>query len=172
MTCLVCEVDPQVQDSSQWNGGLRRTRHHRDCDVYAVFLGLALGAELCWCLAHCLIHPKRKNLRNLHRTTRQLRGVCDRCNRLSQVYSRSVRSGKDSEGLYVPFDDFLPMPSLSTTSSAHCMCLVSAGTARRRSVPETLPVLLEGLLVEAVVTVVVGLELGSLSEAGTTMMSR
>lgn len=33
-----------------------------------------------------------------------------------------------------PFDDFLPMPSLSTTSSAHCMCLSSAGSARSTSV--------------------------------------
>lgn len=35
----------------------------------------------------------------------------------------------------LPFEDFLPMPSLSTTSSAHCICRCSAGSARRTNVP-------------------------------------
>lgn len=33
-------------------------------------------------------------------------------------------------------DDFLPMPSLSITSSAHCIWRCSEGSARRRNVPE------------------------------------
>jgi hypothetical protein len=36
----------------------------------------------------------------------------------------------------VPLEDFLPMPSLSTTSSAHWMRLRSAGSALKRSTPE------------------------------------
>jgi hypothetical protein len=51
-----------------------------------------------------------------------------RCSILTHV-QRDVRT-------YTPLDDFLPMPSLSTTSSAHCMCLSSAGSARKRRVPE------------------------------------
>jgi hypothetical protein len=35
----------------------------------------------------------------------------------------------------VPFDDFLSIPSLFTTSSAHCTRRCSAGSARRMSVP-------------------------------------
>jgi hypothetical protein len=36
----------------------------------------------------------------------------------------------------LPLEDFLPMPSLSTTSSAHWMRLRSAGCALKRSTPE------------------------------------
>jgi hypothetical protein len=39
-------------------------------------------------------------------------------------------------GCVVPLEDFLPMPSLSTTSSAHWMRLRSAGSALKRSTPE------------------------------------
>ena len=44
---------------------------------------------------------------------------------------------------HVPFEDFLPMPSLLTTPSAHCTrlsasggCAVRLPSARRRSVPD------------------------------------
>ena len=37
---------------------------------------------------------------------------------------------------YTPFELFLPMPSLSITSSAHWICLSVAATARNRRVPD------------------------------------
>lgn len=36
----------------------------------------------------------------------------------------------------LPLELFFPMPSLSMTSSAHCMCRSSAGSARRTSLIE------------------------------------
>lgn len=52
---------------------------------------------------------------------------------IPHAVTRSQRAGKCPR---VPFDDFLPIPSLSTTSSAHWMWRRCTGSARRRRVPD------------------------------------
>ena len=44
--------------------------------------------------------------------------------------------GRGSWSSELPLEDFFPMPSLSITSSAHCIWRCSEGSARRRNVPE------------------------------------
>lgn len=90
---------------------------------------------LCCCLAPTLSLSLRKNRpRSHHPTIRQRRAACDRCSKLDgRLVSRAVARTPSSDA---PLDDFLPIPSLSMTSSAHWMRLCSVGSARRRKTPE------------------------------------
>jgi hypothetical protein len=83
---------------------------------------------------------RRRVVRRLIRSTRLVVDAAD-CARVSplvnstQLNPTQPKPAQRRRGT-VPFDDFLPMPSLSTTSSAHWMWRRSEGSARRRSTPD------------------------------------
>lgn len=109
--------------------------------------GCGRSGALCCCLVRC---PSRRScLRTTRHWIRQLRGGRGICSILASVSQGCVngaaesntpcarqRLGLDEGGVSVPLLLFLPMPSLSMTSSAHWMCLRSSGSARRRKTPD------------------------------------
>jgi hypothetical protein len=77
--------------------------------------------------------------------TRPQHAACGRCSKLrarklsrllNPTQIKSIQASTAPAARTVPFDDFLPIPSLSTTSSAHWMCRRSEGSARSRSTPD------------------------------------
>jgi hypothetical protein len=91
-----------------------------------------------WVWRYCCRSPNRsrnrmRSPRSLRLKIRLQRGACGRYSRLTLC---ELRLHHDDTAAYVPLEDFLPMPSLSITSSAHWMRLRSVGEALKRSTPE------------------------------------
>ena len=118
------------------NGMGPRDRGHTDLLDVNVGCDDGLPAGLCWYLARYRNPNRRMRMKSSRRRIRQLHAVCGRCNILLLRVS-----GIDEMLLMllscVPLELFFPMPSLSTTSSAHWIRRRSdgsAGSALRRRV--------------------------------------
>jgi hypothetical protein len=100
-------------------------------------------ASQCCCLARSPSRPSSSCPTTRH-STRRLRGARGICSilftRASAVAlaeaSNDTASVSSNWQVHVPLLLFLPMPSLSTTSSAHWMWRRSSGSARKRRTPD------------------------------------
>lgn len=90
--------------------------------------------------------PRKRSRNRLQKRTRRRREFCGICNTLctsisalgisrhSGIYAGAVSASQSQKVYYVPFDVFLPIPSLSITSSAHLILRSSSGSPLNRSV--------------------------------------
>ncbi len=99
--------------------------HASDCTPH----GFRLYHDPCPCRcgrslgAFCLRNPNRSRMMNRSWTRRSIRRQPSACGRCSILFSNHVRHTnvfRCFKGRCIPLELFLPKPSLSTTSSAHC----------------------------------------------------
>jgi len=105
--------------------------HGRDRGARAVFYCSLTVPQASPRHRHCYCHRCRCrwSLRSLRLTIRLRLEACGICSTLdllsAEITLARLRFGR-KQTMSAPLEDFLPIPSLSTTSSAHCICFSSA----------------------------------------------